>query len=66
MGSDTFLHWAVRIEDIDIPWAVATAVGAPEDIEHLRCAVLTELAAYWADRMTALPCREQPHWLPLP
>ncbi len=32
MGPETFLHWSLCLEDIDIPWAVATAVGAPQDV----------------------------------
>ena len=66
LGSNTFLHWAMCLEDIDIPWTVATAPGAPKDVEQLREEVLTELVAYWDDRLTALPKREQPNWLPLP
>lgn len=66
LGSDTFLHWALWLEDINIPWTVATAVGAPEDVGELRRAVHTELASYWSDRMAALPRGEAPHWLPLP
>jgi hypothetical protein len=66
LGSDTFLHWAIWVDDINIPWAVATATGAPKDVEQLRGEVLRELAAYWADRMAALPRRGKPHWLPLP
>jgi len=66
LGSKTFLDWAMHIENIDIPWAVATAAGAPEDTEELREAVLAELNAYWSNRLAALPSRERPHWLPLP
>ncbi len=28
LGNKTFLDWAMCIENIDIPWAVATAAGA--------------------------------------
>ena len=66
LGSDTFLHWAIWDADIDIPWVVATAAGAPEDAERLREAVREELVAYWADRLAALPRKGRPHWLPLP
>ena len=66
LGSDTFLHWAIWDADIDIPWVVATAAGAPEDAECLREAVREELVAYWADRLAALPPKGRPHWLPLP
>ncbi len=66
LGNKTFLDWAMCIENIDIPWAVATATGAPEDVGELREAVLTELNSYWADCLAALPAQERPHWLPLP
>ena len=66
LGGDTYRHWALSLEDIDIPWAVATATGAPNDVEQLRRAVDSELTAYWADRLAALPRQECPHWLPLP
>lgn len=66
LGSETFLHWAMWLKDIDIPWAVATAVGAPRDIDQLRGVVLAELTAYWAEQLAFLPRREQPRWLPLP
>jgi len=66
IGLDTFLHWSLCLEDIDIPWAVATAVGAPHDVEQLRDAVQSELVFYWADCLKALPRQECPAWLPLP
>ncbi len=66
LGSDTFLYWALSLEDFDIPWAVATAAGAPQDVEQLRGEVRRELVSYWADRIAALPRREWPRWLPLP
>ena len=66
LGSKTFLDWSMWIENIDIPWAVATAAGAPKDVEQLREAVLLELNSYWADRLETLPSKERPHWLPLP
>jgi hypothetical protein len=66
IGLDTFLHWSLNLEDIDIPWAVATAVGAPQDVEELRDAVHLELVSYWANRLKALPRQEFPAWLPLP
>ncbi|MGA2259220.1 MAG: hypothetical protein ABSG53_31490 [Thermoguttaceae bacterium] len=66
LGSKTFLDWAMWIENIDIPWVVATAAGAPTDVEELRDAVLAELNSYWADRLAALPSKERPNWLPLP
>jgi hypothetical protein len=66
LGSKTFIDWAMWIDNIDIPWAVATADGAPNDVEELRDAVLAELNAYWADRLETLPPKERPHWLPLP
>jgi len=66
LGSDTFLNWAISDADIDIPWIVATAVGAPKDALRLREAVREELVAYWADRLITLPSKSRPHWLPLP
>ena len=66
LGSKTFLDWAMWIENIDIPWAVATAAGAPTDVEQLRNAVLAELNCYWTNRLAVLPSREWPNWLPLP
>jgi hypothetical protein len=66
LGKHTFLHWALWLADINIPWTVSTAAGAPHDAEQLRGAVLAELASYWADQIAALPRRNKPHWLPLP
>jgi len=66
LGSKTFLDWAMRAEDIDILWTVATAVGAPQEVQPLRDAVREELAAYWAELMAALPRGTEPPWLPLP
>ena len=33
LGSKTFLDWSMFIENIDIPWAVATAAGCAEDVD---------------------------------
>ena len=66
LGRETFLHWAIWLEDIDIPWAVATAAGAPSDVEQLRDAVRAELTSYWGERLAALPREPCPQWLPLP
>ena len=66
LGNDTFMHWAICLEDIDIPWAVATASGAPTNANQLRVAVVTELKSYWADQVAELPRREDPRWMPLP
>jgi hypothetical protein len=66
LGSNTFLDWAIWDADIDIPWVVATAAGAPKDALRLREAVREELVAYWVDRLNALPPKGRPHWLPLP
>src|SRR6185295_4977625 len=35
MGSSTCFHWAISLQDIDIPRAVATAADAPKDMEQL-------------------------------
>jgi hypothetical protein len=66
LGSKTYVDWSLSIENIDIPWAVATAQGAPEDAGELRDAVLIELNDYWADCLDLLPPKEHPRWLPLP
>jgi hypothetical protein len=66
LGRETFFYWSTSAADIDIPWAVATADGAPRDAEQLRHAVHSELASYWADRLASLPRRGCPQWLPLP
>ena len=66
LGSHTFLHWAICLADIDIPWAVATAAGAPADMEQLTDVVRAELDSYWTERLSVLPRRQRPHWLPLP
>ena len=66
MGCDTFLHWSLQVQDIDIPWTVATAVGAPEDLVGLRSAVRTELLACWSERLASLPRGDDPRWLSLP
>src|SRR5208337_3257547 len=36
LGSKTFLDWSMWIENIDIPWVVATSADAPQDVEQLR------------------------------
>ncbi len=66
MGKETFFHWAICLPDIDIPWMVAAAKGAPEDDELLLAAVRKELDAYWSERLTELPRDGHPAWLPLP
>jgi hypothetical protein len=66
LGRETFLHWSLCLEDINIPWVVATAGEAPSDAEKLHLAVRAELMSYWADCLGALPRRTLPHWLPLP
>jgi len=66
MGSQTFLYWAIRDAEIDIPWAVATASDAPEDVDLLREAVRVELLSYWKNQIASLPRRVFPRWLPLP
>ncbi len=66
LGSKTFLDWSMWIENIDIPWVVATAAGAPKDAAQLRQEVLVELNSYWTNRLAVLPSKERPNWLPLP
>jgi hypothetical protein len=66
LGRETFLYWALWDANIDIPWVVAQAAGAPADADELRAAVGAELAAYWDRQMTSLPRTGKPYWLPLP
>lgn len=66
LGSETFIYWALRDVDINIPWVVAKAAGAPQNAEELREAVRAELLVYWAAQIASLPRVEQPRWLPLP
>jgi len=66
LGSETFLYWALWDADIDIPWVVATAPDAPQDVDDLRKAVRAELSAYWAERTASLPRTILPRWMPLP
>jgi hypothetical protein len=66
MGKETFFHWAISLPDIDIPWMVAKAKGAPEDDGLLLAAVRKELDAYWSERLSELPEDADPAWLPLP
>src|SRR5438045_2792449 len=42
MGKETFFHWAICLPDINIPWMVAAAKGAPADDELLLAAVRKE------------------------
>jgi hypothetical protein len=66
LGSQTFLHWAMSDDDIDIPWLVAGVSGAPEEADELESAVRRELLAYWGEQLAALPQKSTPRWLPLP
>lgn len=66
LGRETFLHWALFDDQIDIPWVVATSPEAPKDAKALRDAVRAELSDCWADEMASLPWAENPNWLPLP
>ncbi len=66
LGAETFFYWSLWDADIDIPWVVATAAGAPADANDLREAVRTELTSYWTERTARLPPKERPRWLPLP
>ena len=66
LGSQTFLHWAMRDDDIDIPRLVADAAGAPEETDELDGEVRRELLAYWAEQVAELPPKSTPRWLPLP
>ena len=66
LGSQTYLHWAMSDGAIDIPWMVAEAANAPETAAELEAAVRTELVAYWAEQLAALPAKSTPAWPPLP
>jgi hypothetical protein len=66
LGRTTFLDWALRDPEIDIPWVVARAAGAPAAGDDLLEAVRDELTAYWTIQSARLPCDEKPRWLPLP
>ena len=66
LGSQTFLHWAMRDDDMDIPRLVADAAGAPEETDELDGEVRRELLAYWAEQVAELPAKSTPRWLPLP
>ena len=67
LGRATFIHWAMGVEvQIDIPRIVAETDGAPDNADALHEAVHLELKAYWADRLTSLPPKSTPGWLPLP
>jgi len=66
LGSSTFLHWAMRDAEIDIPRMVAKTDDAPDSTDELLEAVYAELKAYWADHLASLPSKSTPAWLPLP
>jgi hypothetical protein len=66
LGCATFLHWALHDATIDIPWLVSDASGVPGTDDERQEAVLQELLLVWRDRLTALPCKSTPAWLPLP
>jgi hypothetical protein len=66
LGCETFLQWALFDAQIDIPWIVATSRDAPQGDEALCDAVRAELRVYWARKLSSLPRRARPHWLPLP
>jgi hypothetical protein len=66
LGKKTFMHWAMLDPEIDIPRTVATAADVPTLPNLLRQVVRRELNRYWADKLTSLPQREAPGWMPLP
>jgi hypothetical protein len=66
LGRATFLDWALRDPEIDIPWVVARAADAPPAADDLLQAVRDELAAYWTIQSGCLPSESKPRWLPLP
>ena len=66
LGKKTFIHWAMSDPDIDIPRTIAAAADVPPSPEALRRVVRRELDRYWTDKVTSLPAREAPGWMPLP
>jgi hypothetical protein len=66
LGRATYLEWALRDPEIDIPWVVALATNAPGDAEAFQNAVREELSAYWVVQSARLPSGSKPRWLPLP
>lgn len=66
LGRATFLDWAFRDPEIDIPWVVARAANAPPEAGDLLQAVRNELTAYWTIQSARLPSERKPRWLPLP
>jgi hypothetical protein len=66
LGRTTFLNWSLRDPEIDIPWVVARAAGAPPAADDLVEAVRDELTAYWTVQSECLPSERKPRWLPLP
>ncbi len=66
LGRATYLHWAMHDAAIDIPWLVRDACDAPASTEELDAVVRQELLRVWSQRLTALPCKSTPAWLPLP
>ncbi len=66
LGQETYLHWALRDDQIDIPWVVAPTADAPDDAEGLERAVRQHLVSEWDRQTSDLPHASDPHWLPLP
>jgi hypothetical protein len=66
MGRATFMDWALRDPEIDIPWIVAMAADAPATADKFQAAVDSELKAYWTMQSACLPSDKKPRWLPLP
>jgi len=66
IGRSTFLDWALRDPEIDIPWIVVGAADAPSGSDEFQEAVYSELADYWTQQSARLPREKKPHWLPLP
>jgi hypothetical protein len=66
LGKKTFMHWAMSDPEIDIPRTVATAANVPAAPAMLRRIVRGELNRYWTDKLSSLPRREAPGWMPLP
>ena len=66
LGNKTFVDWSMCDREYRYPLVRGDGHRQTQDVEQLRESVLAELNAYWADRLTVLPLKERPHWLPLP
>jgi hypothetical protein len=66
LGKKTFMHWAMTDPEIDIPRTVASAANLPAAPDAVGRLIRAELKRYWTYKVTSLPCRDAPGWMPLP